>query len=86
MQRPAFRLGWVITAIAVLVVVGLLALAWWVPSMRFPTLLMAGGVAFVALVAACVLVVPGWLVARDTDHSGLGPSSSLLPRTTSVRP
>jgi Pentapeptide repeats (8 copies) len=71
MRRPAFRPGWVITTIAVLVV-GLLALAWWVPSVRFPTLLMAGGVAFVALVAACVLVVPDWLVARDTNPGRLG--------------
>jgi hypothetical protein len=74
MRVPALRPRAVFTALAVLVLVGLVALAWWVlPSVRLPTLLVLGGATFVGFVAACVLVVPAWLVARDTTVGALTP-------------
>ena len=84
MRLLAFRRRWLSTALAVLLFVGLFVLAWRVPSVRLPALLILGGLTFVVFVAACVLVVPAWLVARDTTVSTLEPEQ-LANAKNSVR-
>jgi hypothetical protein len=73
MGRPTLRLRVFLTAFAMSMTVTLLVLAWRLPNVRLPALLILAGMTFVGLVTASVLLVPAWLVARDTNVGQLQP-------------
>jgi hypothetical protein len=66
-RRPAFTPRGVPIVLAALMSASLVALQILPPGARLPVLVGLGGVFLITLMAACIFVLPGWLVARDAQ-------------------